>query len=89
MMIIHRKEIKRIRECKNWIFLFGRRKTGKSFLVKNFIDWDEYFFIKRDKTISSEKEGVLGYETFLNIVKRELNNNKVIVKNIISLSIFL
>lgn len=78
-MIIHRKEAGILKSCKSWIFVFGRRKTGKSFLVKKFIDWDEYFFVKRDKTILSEKEGDLSYETLINILKRELNENKTIV----------
>ncbi|MFH1638523.1 MAG: AAA family ATPase [Candidatus Woesearchaeota archaeon] len=78
-MIIERKETKKLKLQRNWIFLFGRRKTGKSFLAKNFINWDEYFFIKRDKAILSEKEGLLGYETFLNILKRQLKNDKIIV----------
>lgn len=78
-MIIHRREEITLKSHKDWIFVFGRRKTGKSFLVKNFVNWDEYFFIKRDKTILSEKEGNLGYETFLSILKRELERNKIIV----------
>lgn len=78
-MIIYRKEIKTLKSYKNWIFIFGRRKTGKSFLVKNFSNWDEYFFVKRDKTILPEKESAVSYETFLNILKRELNQDKTIV----------
>lgn len=78
-MIIQRKEAEKLKSCKNWIFVFGRRKTGKSFLVKNFIKWDEFFFIKRDKTILSEDGESLSYETFLNILKRELNNEKTVV----------
>jgi AAA+ ATPase superfamily predicted ATPase len=79
MMIIDRKEKDILRSYKNWIFVFGRRKTGKSFLVKNFINWDDYFFIKRDKTILSEKEENLNYETLISILKRGLNENKTIV----------
>lgn len=79
MMIIPRKEREDLKSCRGWIFVFGRRKTGKSFLVKNFADWDEYFFVKRDRTLLSEKEGNVSYETFLNIVKRELSQNRTIV----------
>jgi len=79
MVIIERKEKKLLKSYKNWIFVFGRRKTGKSFLVKNFIDWDEYFFVKRDKTILSEKEGGLSYDALLNVLKRQLNDNKTVV----------
>lgn len=79
MTIIVRKEKNILESYKDWVFVFGRRKTGKSFLVKNFINWDEYFFVKRDKTILSEKEGELSYDTLINILKRELNNNKTLV----------
>lgn len=78
-MIIHRPvETKRIKEFKKWVFVFGRRKTGKTFLIKNFIDYDDYFFVKRDKTILA-KEGKINYEAFLNILKRSLEENKKIV----------
>jgi len=79
MMIIVRKEKNVLKSHKDWVFVFGRRKTGKSFLVKNLSKWNEYFFVKRDKTILSEKEGDLSYETFLNILKRELKQNKIMV----------
>jgi len=78
-MIIQREEAERLKANKHWIFVFGRRKTGKSFLVKNFIKWDEFFFVKRDKTILSESQESLSYDTFLSILKRELSNNKTIV----------
>ena len=79
MMIIYRREKDILQSRKGWILVFGRRKTGKSFLVKKFGNWNEYFFVKRDKTILSEKEGELSYETFLNILKRELIQNKTVV----------
>ncbi len=79
MMIILRKENDVLKSCRDWVFVFGRRKTGKSFLVKNSSNWNEYFFVKRDKTILSEKEDSISYETFLNILKRELNQNRTIV----------
>src|SRR4030042_5960867 len=78
-MIIQRKEAEQLKERKTWLFVFCRRKTGKSFLVKNFIKWDDFFFVKRDKTILSESGESISYETFINILRRELNNNKTIV----------
>lgn len=78
-MIIHRREEKILQSYKNWIFVFGRRKTGKSFLVKDFLNWDEYFFVKRDRTILAEREGPLAYEAFLIVLKKALNDNRTIV----------
>ncbi|MEM0376401.1 MAG: hypothetical protein QXI90_01290 [Thermofilum sp.] len=44
-MIIERpEEVRRISELKKWVLVYGRRKTGKTFLVSNFVKYDEYFF---------------------------------------------
>jgi len=32
--------------------VYGRRKTGKSFFVENFVSFDKFFFIYRDRSIS-------------------------------------
>jgi len=32
--------------------IYGRRKVGKSFFIKNFTEWDNYFFVKRDGGIT-------------------------------------
>jgi AAA+ ATPase superfamily predicted ATPase len=37
-MIIRRKEVEAIKPMKKWLLVFGRRKTGKTFLVENFLD---------------------------------------------------
>lgn len=79
MVIINRKEEKTVSSYKGWIFVFGRRKTGKSFLVRNFVKWDEYFFVKRDKTLLSEDGETILYETLLALLKRELEQDKTIV----------
>lgn len=79
MEIIQRTEQDILKSYKNWVFVFGRRKTGKSFLIKNFVKWDEYFFVKRDKTILREEGEAISYETFLNLIKRDLKENKTIV----------
>jgi uncharacterized protein len=58
--------------------VYGRRKTGKSFFVENFVSFDKFFFIYRDKSISNIK-------TFEKINYNELkryildNKNKTIV----------
>ncbi|OGJ18342.1 hypothetical protein A3K73_00905 [Candidatus Pacearchaeota archaeon RBG_13_36_9] len=77
MVIIKRKESKFIDESRKWVILYGRRKTGKTFLVKNFIKFDEYFFVKRDRTIIDKK--TLSYETFMELLKEYVKNNKTVV----------
>lgn len=80
MIIPRPKEVKRISETRKWILVYGRRKTGKSFLVENFIKYDEYFFVKRDRgIISKNDEKTITYETFLALFGRALGDEKTIV----------
>lgn len=69
----------RLNELKKWTFVFGRRKTGKTFLVRNFLKSDESFFIKNSRTILTKDSTSISYETFLEIIKRELQRENVIV----------
>ncbi len=80
MIIPRPNETKRINETKKWVLIYGRRKTGKSFLVENFTKYDDYFFVKRDRSIISKNDGkTISYETFLALLSRELADGKIIV----------
>jgi AAA+ ATPase superfamily predicted ATPase len=79
MMIIERNEINEIKKIKKWLLIYGRRKTGKTFLVQNFLNYDEYFFVKRDKSIISEKDQKeINYETLTTLIERGLSNGDTI-----------
>jgi len=79
-MIIERpEETRRIKEIKKWILIYGRRKTGKTFLVQNFIKYDEYFFVKSNKNILNKNNESISYSTFIEILKRELEQEKTVV----------
>lgn len=80
-MIIERpNELKRVTEAKKWVLIYGRRKTGKTFLVENFVKYDEYFFVKRNRTIVSRRDNKeLTYETLIEILRRTLAPGKVVV----------
>jgi len=54
-MMIDRAEAEEIRNLRGWVLLYGRRKVGKTFLIKNFLDYDVYFKVGRDGKISAEK----------------------------------
>jgi AAA+ ATPase superfamily predicted ATPase len=75
-MIIKRKEAEYINNINKWILLYGRRKTGKTFLVKNFVRYDKYFFVKRDKNIINEKS--INYDTFKELLIEYIKSNKVV-----------
>jgi len=55
-----------------WVLICGRRKTGKTFFVREFLDWDEYFFVKRGGRSLLDGEGrELSYPTFLEVFRRD------------------
>lgn len=77
-MIIKRKEIKKINSLKAWTLVFGRRKTGKTFLVHNFVRWDDYFFVRQDHSVIYGDKN-LTYDTFIQIFLQLAKNNKIMV----------
>ncbi len=80
-MIIQRpSQVAKLRDINKWLMVYGRRKTGKSFLVENFIDYDDYFFVKRDRSVISKKDdSLLSYDTFMEVLKRGIAEKKTIV----------
>jgi hypothetical protein len=79
MIIVRPAEIKKIKKG-NWLLVYGRRKTGKTYLVENFTKFDGFFFIKRDRTILNKQEWQeYSYETFKEILRRDLASGKCIV----------
>ena len=81
MIIIKRpRELGLVSGVKKWTLVYGRRKTGKTFLVENFMDFSDYFFVNRDRSIISKKTNTqLTYETLLEILRRELKEGRTIV----------
>lgn len=79
LMIIERPLLKkRLTQQNAWTLVYGRRKTGKSFLVKNFVTWDDYFFIKRNRTVLYETK-TLSYESFAELFKSKIHDKKTVV----------
>ncbi len=79
---IPRLVTKHIESTAGWILLYGRRKTGKSFLVRNMCSYDSYYFITRTRTIFyflDDEFEELEYKVFLERVRNELLEDKVVV----------
>lgn len=76
--IIRYNEIGRWEKTGKWTLVYGRRKTGKSFFVKNFIGWDKYFFIGRSGEIFEEDDKI-SYDVFVRAVFDSLRENKTVV----------
>ena len=53
-LTIVRSEVEELEGIRGWIILYGRRKVGKTFLLRNFVRWDAYVTVRRDLSIRSE-----------------------------------
>ncbi len=79
MVIVKRQEQQLLTSTSAWALVYGRRKTGKTYLIKQFVPWDRYFFVKRDRTILDEQGTSLHYDAFLEVVKSIKELKKTIV----------
>jgi uncharacterized protein len=80
--IIYRNEAEEIKELKGWILIYGRRKVGKTFLLKNFLDYDAYFRIKRDGKILADRfvlNEISNVDDLSRIIKDMLDQDKKII----------
>lgn len=76
--LIRSTELERWKNRGKWVFVYGRRKTGKSFFVRNFTHWDKYFFIGRSGEIFDDNNKI-SYDVFLNETFSSLRNDKTVV----------
>lgn len=80
MMIIQRREAGELVKMPGWVLLYGRRKVGKTFLLKNYGRWDAYFSVRRDLAITAEgAPPVSGLDSFCEEVKRLLREGKTVI----------
>lgn len=74
-----RKEVNEIGATRGWVILYGRRKTGKTFLLRNFLEYDAYLFIRRDGSIRSEGIDIREPRQLVENVGKLLTVNKTVV----------
>ena len=82
LITVTRKEIAKVKEAKGWSLIFGRRKVGKTFLVKNFIEYDLYFLIKRGGGALIEGgplNRIDDYDLLLELIINSLKANKIVI----------
>ena len=58
--VITRREAKEIDRSRGWVLVYGRRKTGKTYMLKNFVKWDHYYLVRKDGSINHETTTVMG-----------------------------
>ncbi len=79
-IIIHRKEIRELRQVPGWCLIYGRRKTGKTFLVQHFLTPSKYFFINRNGSIYSEElQKTISWETLQYIMNDLKETDHVVI----------
>ncbi len=77
MMIIVRPGEESLINSAKWVLVYGRRKTGKTFLCTRFKEHDEYFFVKRDRSIIELKSMTeMVYSTFREILIRSIASGR-------------
>jgi len=62
-----------------WYLVHGRRKTGKTYLVRNFVPHDAYFFVSRDGLIYRDDGTTILDEALKDIVKIHVDGKRRIV----------
>lgn len=78
-ILIRKIDLKRWEKVGRRVLVYGRRKVGKSFFVRNFTRWDDYFFVKRDGgIIDLEKGKEISYEYLKDLLLRERDRRVVI-----------
>jgi len=77
-------EVRREREECLWRSLpprkliYGRRKTGKTYFVRNYTEWDHYYTVSRDGVVYDEELNELNYDVFYERIRHQTNKKVVI-----------
>ncbi|WP_238527827.1 AAA family ATPase [Saccharolobus islandicus] len=76
---LRRREEKKIASIKNWTLIYGRRKTGKTTLVKSALKYDTYIIIGDVNNAITQSGEIVRIEKALEEVKRTLKNGGIAV----------
>ncbi|ASJ14096.1 AAA family ATPase [Thermococcus radiotolerans] len=80
MRIIPRRIERALLKYTGWKMLYGRRKTGKTFLVEHFLDYDEFFFVNKDGTVHDRlSNDKMTYQEFMRLFPRLVKEKRRIV----------
>jgi len=77
-LYLRRQEEEKIRKIQNWTLIYGRRKTGKTTLVKNNLKYDSYVFIT-DVNSAIEDDRIVKIDDVLNDIKATLRKGGIAV----------
>ena len=86
MREIKRWECTLLEKTKNWLLVYGRRKTGKTFLLRKCVKWDTYLTItKTGKTVvetGKEHRIMTTREAIKNVTKFLKEENTVVIDEV-------
>jgi len=81
-ILVPRFEVDLINKAGDWILIYGRRKTGKSYLVRKFVEFDQYYFVSRSGKIfrlTNDRFTFITKEVFYEAIQRDLLEEKTVV----------
>ena len=79
-MIIERfSDIKRLPENADWLLIYGRRKTGKTFFVKRWIKPERYYFVRRDGSVITKDFRIIEKKAFLEKFLSEIEHEFIAI----------
>lgn len=81
-MKIERSESRLARKAGGNLLIYGRCKVGKTYLIKEFLDFDIYVFVKRGGGVLLEGapvESLESYDQFLAMFKQWMSDGKTVV----------
>jgi len=79
-IVVKRKEANLLSD--RWALVYGRRKVGKTFMLKRFYSWDYFILVGRDGTLwveGADIEKFSNIEDFIRFVIRSLRMGKRVV----------
>jgi len=79
-IVVERREAKLLSD--RWALVYGRRKVGKTFMLRRFYSWDYFILIGRDGTIwieGADVEKFINIEDFMRFLVRTLKMGKRVV----------
>ena len=78
-LTIVRKEVEELSKLHGWVIVYGRRKTGKTFMLRNLTTWNAYILIRRDLSIRSEEIKIKDVNDLVNKVGEGLKKGQTII----------
>ncbi len=76
--IIERREAEEIKKDKGWSLIYGRRKTGKTFILNKLCKFKNYFLVKKELSVLYD-EKTISIDEMKKLVIELLKNKKTVV----------